>query len=110
MIWDLNTFATSIEILYVIPLGILIAVLIASFYGKLNLPIAFIGVISGILLAWLLAPYIALVMGPLTNTIWYGYDWTLLEAIGLLHIISVFSMAGVGLYNLWRSGGVKIWA
>lgn len=108
--WDLTTISTSIEILYAIPIGILIAVLIASFYGKLTLPIAFVGVIFGIILAWLLAPYTSLVMGPLANTIWYGYKWTILEALGLLHLISVFFMASVGVYNLWRSDGVKIWA
>lgn len=103
-------FETSIEILYAIPIGILIAVLIGTFYGKLTLPIGFIGVVLGLVLAWLLAPYIALVMEPLTNSIWYGYEWTLLEIFGLTHIASVFTMAGVGLYNLYRSGGVTFWA
>lgn len=106
----LTEFATTIEILYLIPIIFLIAVLIATIYGKLSLPIAFIAVIFGIILAWLLAPYTSLIMAPLANSIWYGYVWTWLEVFALLHIVSVFSMAGIGMYNLYLSGGIKIWA
>jgi hypothetical protein len=109
MIWDINAFATSIEILYVIPLGIMIAVLIATLYGKLTIPIGIIGIALGIVMAWLLAPYTSLVMSPLANTLWYGYAWTLLEVFAVIHIFSVFWMAGIGVYNLYRSGGITAW-
>jgi hypothetical protein len=103
-------YLNQIELLYAIPIGILISVLIATFYGKLSMPIGFIGVMAGIGIAWLLSPYIALIMNPLTNCIWYGYEWTLLTMFGLLHIISVFVIASESLYNLYLSGGIKTWA
>jgi len=111
MIWDtLAGFSTTIEILYLIPISIMIAVIIATIYGKLTLPIGVIGIGIGIMMAFFLAPYTAVVMQPLANTVWFGYQWTMLEVMALLHLISVFAICFVAIYNLYRSGGIKVWA
>lgn len=111
MLWEtLQGFSTTIEILYLIPISIMIAVIIATIYGKLTLPIGVLGIGIGIMMAFFLAPYTALVMQPLANTIWYGYQWTLFEVIAIFHLASIFSIVIVALYNLYRSGGIKVWA
>ena len=102
-------YETQIELLIAIPLGILIAVIIAVALDKLNVWIGAIGIIIGLGCAWMLAPVIQLVMIPIHNSLFYGYQWTLLEIFGLLWIITIVIMGGKALINLWLTKGTKLW-
>lgn len=102
-------YVTQIEIIYAMLIGLLLAVAIASYYGKLNMGIGLIGILGGIGVAWLLADYTSLVMTPLANSLWYGYSWGLLEILALLQIITFIVMVGLALYNLYKTKGKVIW-
>ena len=103
-------FETQIELLYALPIGILVLTAFGMWYRVLNPVIALLSVLTGIAIAWLFAPYTTLIMTPLSNTVWYGYEWTLIEALALTHLATIFTMVGVAVYNLYRSGGGKLWA
>lgn len=101
---------TQIEIIYAVLIGLLIAIAIATYYGKLNLGIGIIGLLAGIGIAWFFADWMMLVMTPLGNSIWYGYPWTLLSILALIQIITMCAMVGMAFYNLYKSGGRIVWA
>ena len=103
-------FETQIELLYGLPIGILILTAIAMWFKVLNPIVALLSILAGIGVAWLLSPYTALIMTPLANSLWYGYSWGFLEALALMHIVTIFGMVGIAVYNLYRSGGGKSWA
>lgn len=104
------SYLTQIELLYALPIGLIIACAIAIYYNRLNPMIAGIGILGGIVIAWAIAPYTALIMTPIHNAIFYGYSWTLLVYLGLLHIILIFIILGLFLRNLYISKGKRGWA
>lgn len=103
-------YLTQIELLYAIPIGLLLASAIAIYYNRLNPVIAGIGILGGIGIAWALAPYITLIMIPIHNAIFYGYSWSLLVILGILHIILIFIIVALFLKNLYISKGKRGWA
>lgn len=101
----------QIELLYAFSIGLSIAVLIGTLYGKLSIPMAMIIIfVIGIGITWVLSPYISLILTPLWNSVWFGYTWGWLEILALAHLITTFWVSGVMLYNLYRSEGVTGWA
>lgn len=102
-------YITQIELLYAIPIGLLIALGIATWLGKLNFGIALIGLLSGIGIAWAFSSYIDVAITPLSNVIWYGYAWSIYAIMVLIHIILAFLMMFVAGYNLYRTGGKAVW-
>lgn len=101
----------QIELIYALSIGISIAILIATLYGKLTIPIAILSFLTfGLGIAWALAPYTSLVMTPLANSIWYGYSWGWVELFALTQIITTFFWAiPIMLYNFYATGGKTGW-
>lgn len=101
----------QIELLYAISIGIAISILIATYFGKLTIPMAILSFLTfGLGIAWLLAPYTTLIMTPLSNSIWYGYSWGYVEIFALAHIISTFFwVLPIMFYNFYATGGKTGW-
>lgn len=99
----------QIDLLFLIPLMVLLITAVATWYQKLNLWVAFIGTLTAFGITYWLAPYQELVLNPLTSSLWYGYSWGYLEIVTAIHIITLFIMSGIAVYNLYMTGGKKIW-
>lgn len=98
-----------IEILYFIPLIVLIIVAFAFWIEKIDWVIGIISIALAFIVAWLLQAYTAVVMTPLGNALWYGYSWGIVEILGLVHLILIFLCTFRAVYNLWVSKGKVIW-
>lgn len=101
---------TQIELVYAVLIGLLISVAVATYFRKLTLGIGLFGLLAGIGIAWFFADWMTMVMTPMSNSLWYGYDWGLLEILALVQIITMCAMVGMALYNLYKSGGKIVWA
>lgn len=98
-----------IEILFWIAIGIALANLIAFATGYLSWPIAIIGMVAGLGFAIIIEPFTSLIMNPLGNSLFFGYNWGLFETVVLFFIVSCFWIVGVMTYNQWKTGGIKSW-
>lgn len=102
-------FTTSLDLIYIFPIAVLVASAIATWYGRLNIWIALLSSLTSISIVWLISDYTNLVMSPLSNAIWYGYSWGLIEILGLAHLISLFAMTILAIVNLTETKGATLW-
>ena len=100
----------NIDLIFLIPLVVLIIVAMATYYNVLNMWVAFTGCIMAFAITWMLAPYQELIITPLASSLWFGHTWGLLEMIAIVHIGTIFTMVGIAVYNLYMTGGKKVWA
>lgn len=99
----------TIDLIYAIPIIISVIAIFGMYFEKLNWFTGFIAIIGGFGIAYYIAPYTTLIMGSLSNSLWYGYSWGLFEYLGLLHLITIAIMSAIALYNLYMSNGKKLW-
>ena len=100
----------NIEISYLLLFASIFIVAILTVTRKMSLGIGLVCIGLALLISWILAPYTAIVMSPVTMAIFYGGDWTLGAILGISHLISMILLVIVAVYNLMRSGGKIIWA
>jgi len=106
----IESLGTTIEISTVIGFSLLILFGLMGYLKKISVGIAFFSGIAGFLIGWIFAPYNQTIIVGISNVIWYGYDWSILAILGMLHIITMFAMVIIAGYNLYRSGGKIVWA
>lgn len=97
------------DFIYLIPLSILLITILGVYYQKLNFFIALMGCGIALGITYWIVPYQELVIHSLGSTVWYGYEWGLFEIIAIMHIFTIFTMSGLAIYNLYMTGGKKIW-
>ena len=101
---------TSIELIYAIIFGVISVIGILTITRKMSIGIGLIGIGLGMAIAYILSPYMDVVMNPITQSIFYGAVWDIPAILGVLHIASLVFMVIVAMYNLMASGGKIIWA
>jgi hypothetical protein len=99
-----------IEISYMILFAVIIIVAILSITRKMSLGIGLAGIGAGLLIAWVMAPYMNIVIGPIGEALFYGGNWTIAAIVGIVHLGTLIAMTGMATYNLMSSGGKIIWA
>jgi len=100
----------QIELIYVILFSIITVIGILGATKKMSMGIALIGIGLGLTIAYIFAPYMEIVMSPLTQAIWYGATWGLGAFLAVGHIASLIFLVVVAAYNLMSSGGKIVWA
>lgn len=102
----------TFDLLYFLPITMLILASIMAYYKRITIPMAIFGVLISLGITVLFAPYQAIVLTPLVNCLWFGYSWTFpayLPIIALAHVISLFTMGILAIYNLYISHGKSLW-
>lgn len=99
----------TIEIIYIVPFIFSIFALLGIYFKAINWFTAFISICASFGIGYLISPYTQLIIKPISNSLWYGYTWGLLEYIGIIHICTLFIMSFIALYNLYMSNGKKLW-
>jgi hypothetical protein len=99
-----------IEIMYMILFACIVIIGILAITKKMSIGIGLVGVGTGLLIAWLLAPYMSIVIGPVGQAIFYGGDWSMQAILGVIHLSTMIVMTGMAGYNLMSSGGKIVWA
>lgn len=99
----------TIDLIYMIPIIISVIAILGLYFEKVNWFTALIGILIGFGIAFYIAPYTDLIMTPLSNSLWHGYGWGWIEYLALTHLITLFIMCGIALYNLYMSNGKKLW-
>lgn len=100
----------AIELSYMLMFMFLILFGILGITRKMSAGIAMASIAAGFGISYYLAPYMALVINPLGNSIAYGYSMGVVEWIGVAHLGSIVFMVLVAAYNLISSGGKIVWA
>lgn len=100
----------GIDLVYLIPLAIILIVGLAVWLESLNLWVGIMGIMIAFGVSYWIAGYQALVLVPLANSVWYGFSWGLLEYLAIVHLFSLALMVVIAIYNLYMSGGRKLWA
>lgn len=99
----------TIDLIYAFPIILSIIAILGMYLEKVNWFIALMGIVIGFGLTYYIAPYTAIIMGSLSNSLWYGYSWGLFEYLGLIHLITICIMSAIAIYNLYMSNGKKLW-
>lgn len=100
----------NIEISYAILYSIVIITLILTITRKMSMGIGIVGIGLGLGIAYILAPYMSIVIEPLGQALFYGATWTIPAYLGAGHLITLLGLVGMAVYNLLSSGGKIIWA
>lgn len=106
----LSNIGNTIELGYWLAFFAMIVMTMAAYLEKVSWGILIGGFLGASLIAWGAMEYTAIVMGPVGNALWYGYDWTLGAYLGLIHLISVFVVVASYMLNLAKSDGRIGWA
>jgi len=104
-----TSYVNQIDMLYVIPLMVLILTGIAMYTGKLSFTWGILAIGLSIIIVYFASPYTTMMLVPLKNSIWFGYSWGYFEYMVLIDIILLFLMSIVGFYNLYITRGLKFW-
>jgi len=99
----------TIDLIYMIPIIISVIAIFGLYFDKVNWFTGLLGIVAGFGITYYISPYSDLIMTPLSNSLWYGYSWGLFEYLGLIHLITLFVMCFMALYNLYMSNGKKLW-
>ena len=100
----------TIDLLYWGSLSLLsIAILSAIFKKAVNIWIGIMGIALGAIITWYASPYTQYAIIPIRNWAFYGTDFTLATGVALVHVISLFFMSLVAVFNLWSSNGYSLW-
>lgn len=111
MILDtLTDLGNTIELGYWLAFFAMIVMVFAAYLEKVSWTILIGGFLGASLIAWGAMEYTALVMGPVGNAIWYGYDWTLGAYLGVMHLATTFILVLSYMMNLAKSDGKIGWA
>lgn len=97
------------ELTYGFVIGFSVFVFISAYFQKLRISFALLFILLSIGIAWLIAPFTMLLMTPLSNAIWYGYEWGMYEAFALYHLFTLIAMPIVALFILYKTGGKALW-
>ncbi len=100
----------TIEISYMILFAVIAIIAILTITRKMSLGIGIIGIALGFIIAYVLAPYMSIVIYPVGQAMFYGGSWGLPAILGIAHLASLIVMVGIAGYNLLSSGGRIIWA
>lgn len=100
----------NIEIAYWVLFAIISVIAILGITRKLNIGIALAGIVLGLIVAWLLAPYMEIVIYPVGQALFYGGSWSIPALLGLIHLATMIIIVGEAGYNLSISGGKIVWA
>lgn len=99
-----------IELVYATIVGIIALFTILAYTRKMSTGIAVMSMITGISIAWLFIDYMNMLIHPLSNTIFYGYPWTLFTIMVATQITLFIIAIIIRGYNLFTSGGEIGWA
>lgn len=99
----------NIDLIYMIPIVFSVIAIIGMYAEKINWFVGLIGIIGGFGISYYIAPYTDLIMTPLSNVLWFGYNWSLFTGLAMAHLISIFVMSSIAMYNLYMSNGKKLW-
>lgn len=100
----------NIEISYMVLFACIIIIGILGASRKMSLGIAMIGMGLGLIVSWVLAPYMSIVIEPVGMAIFYGGTWGIMAILGLIHLATLIIMVVMAGYNLASSGGKIAWA
>lgn len=100
----------EIEVVYLAIFTLIGLITILTYTNKMSVGIALLSLIFGIIICIIFAPYMQLIITPIGYVIFYGYTPTNFIIAGIAHLISLFFMLGVSIYNLVVSGGKITWA
>lgn len=100
----------QMEIIYIIIIAIITLFTILAYTRKMSTGIALISILTGLGITYLFNDYMQVLIHPLSNTIFYGYSWTLFVLMVLVNIILLFIAIIVRGYNLYTTGGKIGWA
>ena len=95
----------SIDIVLLIPLFVSILCILAMVFDYVNWFTCLMGIVLSIGIAYWVSPMANLIIQPLGNSLWYGYDWGLLSYLAFI-IIAFWIMIGTqSLYYLYMTDG-----
>lgn len=100
----------NIEISYMIIFAAIIITAILAFTRKMSMGIGLTGMGLGFGIAYILGPYMQIVIGPMGDALFYGGEWTIPAILGVIHLSSMIFVVIVAIYNLMSSGGKIVWA
>lgn len=100
----------QMEIIYIIIIAIITLFTILAYTRKMSTGIALASILTGIGITYLFNDYMQMLIHPLSNSIFYGYTWSLFAIMVLINIILLFIAVIVRGYNLYTSGGKIGWA
>lgn len=99
-----------IEISYWVLFACITIIGILGATRKMSLGIALSGIGLGLAVAWVLAPYLDIVIEPIRQVLWFGGVWGIPAILGIIHLATLIVMVGMAGYNLASSGGKIAWA
>lgn len=100
----------TIELIYVILFSVISMIAILTITRKMSVGIGLTAIATGLIIAWIMSPYMEIVMYPVTQSLFYGATWGIPAILGVIHTASLIYIAIVGFYNLIASGGKITWA
>lgn len=103
----------AFSLIYLIPIIISIIAIIFVFFNRMNKWLAGFSIGGSVIFALLFAPFQSIVITPLVNAIWYGYDWTspsYLPVIALVWLILTITLSIGAIYNAYITNGKSFWA
>lgn len=99
-----------LELAYLILFSCIFIIGILGVTRKMSMGIALSGIGAGLIIAWIMAPYMEVVMTPIGQAIFYNGVWTISAILGLAHLVSLIAICILAGYNLMSSGGKITWA
>jgi len=100
----------QMEIIYITIIAIITLFTILAYTRKMSTGIALFSILTGLGVTWLLNSYMQMLIRPLSNSIFYGYSWTLLAIMVLINIFLLSAIIIERGYNLYISEGEIGWA
>lgn len=101
----------TIELSYVLAFFVLILVSIAFYLDRLNWFIALVSGAMALFIGYIVSlyGYTDIIVEPLKNSLFYGFEWGYLEIFILANYIMIILMCTLALYYLWITKGRKLW-
>lgn len=97
-----------IDLLILIPLIVSILAILSMTFDKVNWFIATMGIVLSFGIAYYSSEYSSLLIQPLSNCLWYGYDWNWLAYFSA-GIVMMWGFIGIQSgYYLYMSNGKKV--
>lgn len=100
----------TIEISYLIIFTVISLILMLTITRKMSMGIGLTAIGTGLIIAWILSPYMLIVIHPVGQALFYGGNWNISAILGLIHLASLIYITLVAFYNLFASGGKITWA
>lgn len=100
----------KLEILYIIVFAIITLFTVLAYTRKMSTGIALFSLLTGIGIVWTFNAYMQMMITPLSNVIFFSYEWSYLAFMVLVNVILIILALIVRAYNLTITGGKIGWA